>query len=95
MPTVDIAHYDYHYLSSGAYAENRAIPSLMIVLLYHFTAVMLQFSLDMYNVSESSGSVTVDVIKNGLNAISINAFLIPSPDTAMSKSTSIIIIIRI
>ena len=25
VPTVDIAHYEYHYLSSGACAENRAI----------------------------------------------------------------------
>ena len=28
VPTVDIAHYEYHYLSSGACAENCAIAPL-------------------------------------------------------------------
>ena len=31
MPTVDIAHYEYHYLSSCACAENRAIAPLTIM----------------------------------------------------------------
>ena len=31
VPTVDIAHYEYHYLSSCACAENRAIAPLMCV----------------------------------------------------------------
>ena len=29
VPTVDIAHYEYHYLSSVACAENRAIAPLI------------------------------------------------------------------
>ena len=33
VPTVDIAHYEYHYLSSCACAENRAIAPLIIRLL--------------------------------------------------------------
>ena len=32
MPTVDIAHYEYHYLSSGVFAENRAIATLSSVI---------------------------------------------------------------
>ena len=44
VPTVDIAHYEYHYLSSCACAENRAIAPL--IFSGYSTWLQLQYILD-------------------------------------------------
>ena len=47
------------------------------------------FSLDVYEVTESAGSVNVQVVKNGSNDITVSVFLNTIEETALGKYTVI------
>ena len=52
-----------------------------------FSAVRIGFSSDVYEVTESVGSVNVQVIKNGSNDISVSVLLNTTAGTALGNHT--------
>ena len=52
------------------------------------SAVMIGFSSDMYEVTESTGSVNVTVVKSGSSDITVSVLLNTTAGTALGKCTS-------